>query len=133
MFQETLGMLKMSWGLKNKGKCECKCAFAKIELERRTVIVVNISNRSLPTVTIAEGKESNCSICLTGYGVVREVKGLLCKHMNHSNCIVKWLEIHGFVRQYEMPVDREEKRREDGGAVDGDKTASPATEHAFKK
>ncbi|KAL8215512.1 hypothetical protein R6Q57_022349 [Mikania cordata] len=85
--------------------------------ERRTVIVVNISNRSLPAVTITEGKQSNCSICLTGYGVVRQVKGLLYKHRNHSNCILKWLEIHGFVRQYEMPVDGEEKRWEDGGAI----------------
>ncbi|KAD3641011.1 hypothetical protein E3N88_30234 [Mikania micrantha] len=73
---------------------------------------------ALPTVTVTEEEESDCAICLTEHGVAGEVKELPCKHRYHSDCIVKWLEIHGScpVCRYEMPVDEEEKRRRDGGA-----------------
>ncbi|KAD6453303.1 hypothetical protein E3N88_08008 [Mikania micrantha] len=85
--------------------------------DRRTVTAVNISNTSVAGVTVTEGKESNCSICLTEYGVVGEAKETLCQQWYHSYCIEKWLEIHGFclICMYDMPVDGEEKKREDGG------------------
>ncbi|KAL8204824.1 hypothetical protein R6Q57_010447 [Mikania cordata] len=41
-----------------------------------------------------------------------------CKHRCHLDCIVKWLEIHGFCLacRYELPMDGEEKQRKGGGA-----------------
>ncbi|XP_023731965.1 E3 ubiquitin-protein ligase MPSR1 [Lactuca sativa] len=71
---------------------------------------------AIPTVTATEGED--CAICLTDYsGVAGEAKELPCRHRYHSDCIMKWLGIHGScpVCRYEMPVDEEEKRRRDGG------------------
>ncbi|KAI3813221.1 hypothetical protein L1987_17940 [Smallanthus sonchifolius] len=70
---------------------------------------------ALPTVTVTE--EEDCTICLTEYGAAGEAKELPCKHRYHSDCIMKWLGIHGScpVCRYEMPVDEEEKQRRDGG------------------
>ncbi|KAD5507833.1 hypothetical protein E3N88_15536 [Mikania micrantha] len=82
---------------------------------------------ALPAVTVPEGGESNYVTCLTECGVVEEVKELPCKHIYHSDCIVKWLEIHGFCsvcrwigrrrrgKTVERGVDGEEKKRKDGG------------------
>ncbi|KAI3503318.1 hypothetical protein L1887_31758 [Cichorium endivia] len=71
---------------------------------------------AIPTVTATE--EEDCAICLTDYSCVAgEAKELPCRHRYHSDCIMKWLAIHGTcpVCRYEMPVDEEEKRVRDGG------------------
>ncbi|KAK9052456.1 hypothetical protein SSX86_029085 [Deinandra increscens subsp. villosa] len=71
---------------------------------------------ALPTVTVTETED--CAICLTEYGGAGEAREMPCKHRYHSDCIMKWLGIHGScpVCRYEMPVDEEEeKRRRDGG------------------
>ncbi|XP_024975579.1 E3 ubiquitin-protein ligase RING1-like [Cynara cardunculus var. scolymus] len=70
---------------------------------------------AMPVVTATE--EEDCAICLTEYGDAGEAKEMPCKHRYHSDCIQKWLNIHGScpVCRYEMPVDEEEKRRRDGG------------------
>lgn len=59
----------------------------------------------LPTVKVPE--EEDCVICLSEYD---EAKELPCKHRFHSDCIMKWLGIHGScpVCRYEMPVDEKE-------------------------
>ncbi|KAJ0667306.1 putative transcription factor C2H2 family [Helianthus annuus] len=72
---------------------------------------------ALPTVTVTE--QDDCAICLTEmYLTEYEAKEMPCKHRYHSDCITKWLGVHGScpVCRYEMPVDEEEeKKRRDGG------------------
>ncbi|MCL7027336.1 hypothetical protein MKW94_015899 [Papaver nudicaule] len=36
-----------------------------------------------------------CSICLDGFEIGAEAREIPCKHRYHSNCIEKWLGIHG--------------------------------------
>ncbi|KAL4568492.1 hypothetical protein LXL04_024105 [Taraxacum kok-saghyz] len=72
---------------------------------------------AIPSVTATE--EEDCAICLTDFsGSAGEAKELPCRHRYHSDCIMKWLGIHGScpVCRYEMPLDEEEKRRRDDDA-----------------
>ncbi|KAM7506767.1 hypothetical protein LguiA_017220 [Lonicera macranthoides] len=72
------------------------------------------SIEAMPAVKVTE-EGTECSICLTEFEVGGEVKEMPCKHKYHSDCIEKWLGIHGScpVCRYKMPVD--EKKTEDGG------------------
>lgn len=72
------------------------------------------SIEAMPAVKVTE-EGTECSICLTEFEVGGEVKEMPCKHKYHSDCIEKWLGIHGScpVCRYKMPV--EEKKTEEGG------------------
>ncbi|MCL7045087.1 hypothetical protein MKW94_026680 [Papaver nudicaule] len=80
---------------------------------------------AMPKVVITEKQEdSECSICLDGFEIGAEAREMPCKHRYHSNCIEKWLGIHGScpVCRFTMPVDEEDgggKRNNSGGAGAG--------------
>lgn len=63
------------------------------------------SIEALPIVKIIE-EESECAICLLEFQFEEKAKKMPCKHHYHSNCINRWLEIHGScpVCRYKMPV-----------------------------
>ncbi|GFO46385.1 E3 ubiquitin-protein ligase rnf115-like [Plakobranchus ocellatus] len=53
---------------------------------------------SLPRVIIDQSHVDatlQCSICMEDFEVATEVRKLPCDHMYHTECIVKWLEMHG--------------------------------------
>ncbi|KAG9451333.1 hypothetical protein H6P81_011298 [Aristolochia fimbriata] len=70
------------------------------------------SIEAMPTVKIGDG-DAECAICLDEMEEAREMP---CRHRFHSNCIVKWLEMHGSCPccRYAMPVEDEGKKS--GGA-----------------
>ncbi|XP_046358908.1 E3 ubiquitin-protein ligase RNF115-like [Haliotis cracherodii] len=53
---------------------------------------------SLPTVRITKEQAERvlqCSICMEDFQVEEEAKKLPCEHHYHTQCINKWLELHG--------------------------------------
>ncbi|XP_057769507.1 E3 ubiquitin-protein ligase MPSR1-like [Salvia miltiorrhiza] len=74
------------------------------------------SIESLPLVRVSEvGVE--CSICLAEYDEESEVKEMPCRHRFHSDCIGKWLGIHGScpICRFGMPVEERKEGDERGG------------------
>ncbi|KAF5182711.1 E3 ubiquitin-protein ligase mpsr1 [Thalictrum thalictroides] len=72
------------------------------------------SIEAMPKIIITEeDEEKECSICLDGWEIGGEAREMPCKHRYHSNCIEKWLGIHGNcpVCRYKMPVDEEEETK----------------------
>ncbi|KAK9107568.1 hypothetical protein Syun_023579 [Stephania yunnanensis] len=69
------------------------------------------SIESMPRIPITGDEE--CSICLDGWEIGGEAREMPCKHSFHSNCIEKWLGIHGScpVCRFEMPVDEGEPKK----------------------
>ncbi|XP_035826047.1 E3 ubiquitin-protein ligase RNF126 [Aplysia californica] len=66
---------------------------------------------SLPTVTIDQSHIDatlQCAICMDDFELYQKVRKLPCDHMYHSECIVKWLEMHGT-----CPVCRKDLNGED--------------------
>lgn len=78
----------------------------------------------MPSVEVEEGEE--CAICLeemkTGGEEAREMP---CKHRYHSDCIEKWLGLHGScpVCRYKMPVEEEGKKSPPAPAGGGERVA----------
>ncbi|XP_061366335.1 E3 ubiquitin-protein ligase MPSR1-like [Gastrolobium bilobum] len=75
---------------------------------------------AMPSVEIGEGEDLECVVCLDNFEVGGVAKEMPCKHRFHTNCIEKWLGIHGScpVCRYEMPVDEKDvgkKSDEEGG------------------
>ncbi|WCJ25675.1 RING/U-box superfamily protein [Euphorbia peplus] len=64
---------------------------------------------AMPKVTVTEDQDGvhDCAICLDEMNVGGESREMPCKHRFHSNCIVKWLGIHGScpVCRFMMPVE----------------------------
>ncbi|KAA0039492.1 E3 ubiquitin-protein ligase RING1-like [Cucumis melo var. makuwa] len=73
---------------------------------------------AMPRVGVTE-LGTDCAICLDGFEVAEEAREMPCKHMYHSDCIEKWLNVRGTcpVCRFVMPVD---DRRKDGGVGGGD-------------
>uniref|UniRef100_A0A0B6ZWJ8 RING-type E3 ubiquitin transferase n=1 Tax=Arion vulgaris TaxID=1028688 RepID=A0A0B6ZWJ8_9EUPU len=66
---------------------------------------------NLARVTIEQSHIDNtlqCSICMDDFEIATEVRKLPCDHFYHSECIVKWLEMHGT-----CPVCRKDLNGED--------------------
>ncbi|OVA09820.1 zinc finger protein [Macleaya cordata] len=81
---------------------------------------------AMPKVEITEENgDLECAICLEGWEIGGEAREMPCKHRYHSNCIEKWLGIHGScpVCRFKMPVDEEgsKKRSGDGGGEEEDR------------
>jgi hypothetical protein len=76
------------------------------------------SIKAMPDVEVDEGG-GECVICLDELEVGGVAKEMPCKHRFHTNCIEKWLGIHGScpVCRYTMPVEEEEvgKKRDEEG------------------
>jgi hypothetical protein len=76
------------------------------------------SIQAMPDVEVNEGG-GECVICLDELEVGGVAKEMPCKHRFHTNCIEKWLGIHGScpVCRYTMPVEEEEvgKKRDEEG------------------
>ncbi|KAM0941092.1 putative transcription factor C2H2 family [Dioscorea sansibarensis] len=70
---------------------------------------------ALPTLKIQES--TSCSICLEDFVVDTEVKEMPCKHFFHSECVLRWLELHSScpVCRFELPA---EESKESGGSSD---------------
>ncbi|OIT01159.1 e3 ubiquitin-protein ligase ring1 [Nicotiana attenuata] len=62
--------------------------------ERPSPPATKASIEALPIIQIVEN-EGECAICLLEFQVGGKAKEMPCKHRYHSNCINKWLEIHG--------------------------------------
>ncbi|XP_042496942.1 E3 ubiquitin-protein ligase MPSR1-like [Macadamia integrifolia] len=78
---------------------------------------------AMPKIEITQedlGKE--CSICLDGWEIGGEAREIPCKHRFHSNCIEKWLGIHGScpLCRFKMPTDEEECRKRGRGEGEGE-------------
>ncbi|XP_059445718.1 E3 ubiquitin-protein ligase MPSR1-like [Corylus avellana] len=76
------------------------------------------SIQAMPNVEVDEDG-GECVICLDELEVGGVAKEMPCKHRFHTNCIEKWLGIHGScpVCRYKMPVEEEEvgKKRDEEG------------------
>ncbi|CAG5115052.1 unnamed protein product [Candidula unifasciata] len=69
---------------------------------------------NLPRVIIEQSHVDNtqqCSICMDDFELAMEVRKLPCDHLYHSECIIKWLEMHGT-----CPVCRKDLNGEDTSA-----------------
>ncbi|KAM7277903.1 hypothetical protein ACFE04_005037 [Oxalis oulophora] len=74
-------------------------------LTRQPMPALKASVESMPKVVVTEkGKE--CAICLEEFAIGGEAKEISCKHLFHSSCLEKWLEIHGScpVCRFEVPA-----------------------------
>ncbi|CAG5127580.1 unnamed protein product [Candidula unifasciata] len=75
---------------------------------------------NLPRITIEQIHIENtlqCSICMDDFELAMEARKLPCDHLYHSECIVKWLEMHGT-----CPVCRKDLNGEDTSTHDSDYT-----------
>ncbi|BFZ01477.1 hypothetical protein BsWGS_04517 [Bradybaena similaris] len=77
---------------------------------------------NLPRVSIEQIHVDNtlqCSICMDDFELAMEARKLPCDHLYHSECIVKWLEMHGT-----CPVCRKDLNGEDTSTHESDYTPS---------
>ncbi|KAE8735823.1 putative Ribosomal protein L34e superfamily protein [Hibiscus syriacus] len=60
----------------------------------------------MPKIKVRESGR-DCSICLEEFEVDGEGREMPCKHVFHSGCIEKWLQIHGScpVCRFLMPAE----------------------------
>ncbi|KAE8694449.1 putative Ribosomal protein L34e superfamily protein [Hibiscus syriacus] len=74
------------------------------------------SIEAMPKIKVKESGR-DCSICLEEFGVDEEAREMPCKHVFHSGCIQKWLQIHGScpICRFLMPADTVETGGGDGG------------------
>ncbi|KAE8656480.1 putative Ribosomal protein L34e superfamily protein [Hibiscus syriacus] len=76
------------------------------------------SKASIEAMPMTKVKEcgSDCSICLEEFEIDEEAREMPCKHVFHSDCIEKWLQIHGTcpVCLFLMPAETVETRGGDG-------------------
>ncbi|MBA0799525.1 hypothetical protein Gohar_010037 [Gossypium harknessii] len=73
------------------------------------------SIEAMPRIKVEEtGKD--CCICLEEFEVDEEGREMPCKHVFHSSCIEKWLEIHGTcpICRFLMPAETAENEGDDG-------------------
>ncbi|KAF8399486.1 hypothetical protein HHK36_015352 [Tetracentron sinense] len=80
------------------------------------------SIEAMPKVEITEEEgDGDCAICLEDWEIGGEARVMPCKHRYHTNCIEKWLEIHGScpVCRFKMPVDEDEHKKIGDGDGDG--------------
>ncbi|CAI9767086.1 unnamed protein product [Fraxinus pennsylvanica] len=87
------------------------------------------SIKSLPVVRITKsGLE--CPICLSEFEMNGEVKQMPCNHKFHSDCIDKWLGIHGSCPycRYKMP---EEEKKEETDSDDETRMTGELRIHMF--
>eukprot|EP00262_Sarcandra_glabra_P007075 TRINITY_DN19642_c0_g1_i1.p1 TRINITY_DN19642_c0_g1~~TRINITY_DN19642_c0_g1_i1.p1 ORF type:complete len:225 (+),score=49.28 TRINITY_DN19642_c0_g1_i1:147-821(+) len=74
---------------------------------------------AMPKIEVLDDGDQ-CVICLEGLEIGGEAREMPCKHRYHSNCIQKWLGIHGScpVCRFKMPVDdSDESGKRGGGGV----------------
>ncbi|XP_039049553.1 E3 ubiquitin-protein ligase MPSR1-like [Hibiscus syriacus] len=73
------------------------------------------SIEAMPRIKV-KGSGSDCSICLEEFEVDEEAREMPCKHLFHSDCIEKWLQIHGScpVCRFLMPAETVETGGSDG-------------------
>ncbi|KAL4334661.1 hypothetical protein GQ457_07G002840 [Hibiscus cannabinus] len=73
---------------------------------------------AMPRIEVEESG-GDCSICMEEFEVGGEAREMPCKHVFHSGCIEKWLQIHGScpVCRFSMPaaVETDETGGGDGG------------------
>ncbi|KAE8704978.1 putative Ribosomal protein L34e superfamily protein [Hibiscus syriacus] len=74
------------------------------------------SIEAMPRIKVKESG-GDCSICLEEFEVDEEAREMPCKHVFHSGCIEKWLQIHGScpVCRFLMPAKTVETEEGDGG------------------
>ncbi|KAK8533916.1 hypothetical protein V6N13_028394 [Hibiscus sabdariffa] len=74
------------------------------------------SIEAMPRIKVEESG-SGCSICLEEFEVDEEAREMPCKHVFHSGCIEKWLQIHGScpICRFLMPAETVETRGGGGG------------------
>ncbi|KAE8735822.1 putative Ribosomal protein L34e superfamily protein [Hibiscus syriacus] len=75
------------------------------------------SIEAMPRIKVKESP-GECSICLDEFQADEEDREMPCKHVFHSGCIEKWLQIHGScpVCRYFMPSA---ETAESGGGAGG--------------
>ncbi|XAR51726.1 hypothetical protein NMG60_11006439 [Bertholletia excelsa] len=85
------------------------------------------SIEAMPAVKITE-EGLECAICLAEYEVGGEAKEMPCKHRYHSECIEKWLGIHGTcpVCRYKMPVEESGENKKGGQGGEGENSGRRA-------
>ncbi|XP_022740524.1 E3 ubiquitin-protein ligase RING1-like [Durio zibethinus] len=76
------------------------------------------SIEAMPRIKV-KGTGNDCSICLEEFKVDEEAREMPCKHLFHSGCVEKWLQIHGScpVCRFLMPSEEAESG---GGGIGGD-------------
>ncbi|KAE8694450.1 putative Ribosomal protein L34e superfamily protein [Hibiscus syriacus] len=81
------------------------------------------SIEAMPSIKVKESG-GDCSICLEEFEVDEEAREMPCKHVFHSGCIQKWLQIHGScpVCRFLMPAETVEI----GGGDDGRRSSEDA-------
>lgn len=74
---------------------------------------------AMPRVRVTE-VGTDCAICLDGFEVGEEAREMPCKHRYHSECIEKWLGVHGTcpVCRFAMPVGKK-NGGDDGEDIEG--------------
>ena len=67
------------------------------------------SIEAMPRIKV-KGSGNDCSICLEEFKVDEEAREMPCKHVFHSDCVEKWLRIHGScpVCRFLMPAEEAE-------------------------
>ncbi|CAL5369884.1 unnamed protein product [Camellia sinensis] len=85
------------------------------------------SIEAMPVVKVVE-EGLECAICLGEYEVGGVAKEMPCKHRYHSDCIEKWLGMHGScpVCRYNMPVEEGEEKKKGGDGTEGENGARRA-------
>ncbi|KAK8644333.1 hypothetical protein V6N13_123643 [Hibiscus sabdariffa] len=78
------------------------------------------SIEAMPRIKVEESG-SDCSICLEEFEVDEEAREMPCKHVFHSGCIEKWLQIHGScpICRFLMPAETVETRGGGRGSLEG--------------
>lgn len=103
-----------------EGSLDVESFLREIPWKEGTPPATKASIESLPRVRVSEaGLE--CAICLAEYevngGEEAEVKEMPCRHRFHSDCIDRWLRIHGScpICRFSMPVEERKESEERGG------------------